>query len=60
MRQAPDIGAVGYRWYGSVNDENDYNVHVLHANTQGVMGGDLSGYFIYTDDNNTQTSTAYC
>jgi len=40
----------------SVHDENDYNVHIFHANTQGVMGGDLSGYFVYTDDNNSQTS----
>jgi len=40
----------------SVNDENDYNVHIFHANTQGVMGGDLSGYLVFTDDNNSQTS----
>jgi hypothetical protein len=40
----------------SQHDENDYNVHMLHANTQGVMGGDLSGYLIFTDDNNSQSS----
>ena len=40
----------------SQHDENDYNTHILHANTQGVMGGDLSGYLIFTDDNNSQSS----
>ena len=39
----------------SQKDANDYNVHILHANTQGVMGGDLSGYLVFTDDSNSQT-----
>ena len=42
-------GAAG----SSQHDENDYNTHILHANTQGVMGGDLSGILVFTDDNNT-------
>jgi len=49
------FGAAGAA--GSSNhDENDYNTHILHVNTQGVMGGDLSGYLVFTDDNNSQSS----
>jgi len=39
----------------SIKDNNDYNVHILNANTQGIMGGDLSGIVVFTDDNNTGT-----
>jgi len=52
-----DFGASGNNNTGnngsSDHDENDYNTHIFHANTQGIMGGDLSGYVIFTDDNNT-------
>lgn len=41
----------------SPKDENDYNVHIFHANTQGIMGGDLSGYAVFTDDSNTGTQS---
>jgi len=35
------------------NDDNDYNMHIIHASTQGIMGGALSGIFVLTDDNNS-------
>jgi hypothetical protein len=31
------------------NDGNE-QMHVFHSNTQGIMGGNLSGYFVITDD----------
>jgi hypothetical protein len=41
---------------GNSNNGNE-RMHVLHANTQGVMGGDLSGYFVITaDDSETLNS----
>jgi len=33
--------------------DGNYNVHAIRANVQGVMGGDLSGYFIAVDDEMT-------
>jgi len=33
--------------------DQDYSVHVLHATTQGVMGGALSGIFTLTNNDNT-------
>jgi len=36
----------------NTNDQ-DYSVHVLHASTQGVMGGSLSGIFTLTNNDNT-------
>jgi len=30
--------------------QGDDATHVFHANTQGVMGGNLSGYFVVSDD----------
>ncbi|SVC07947.1 uncharacterized protein METZ01_LOCUS260801, partial [marine metagenome] len=42
---------------GSANS-NDANVdfHVFRANTQGVMGGDLTGYFVVVDDNSASSA----
>jgi len=34
---------------GNVNSQ-DYSVHVLHAQTQGILGGTLSGIFTLTND----------
>ena len=31
-------------------DNSDVNHHILHASTQGVMGGTLSGIFVLYDD----------
>ena len=36
------------------NNSQDYNVHVLHASTQGVMGGSLSGIFTLTNNDDGQ------
>ena len=38
------------------NDGNERQ-HVLHANTQGVMGGNLSAYFVITNDNSETTNS---
>jgi hypothetical protein len=35
------------------NTDQDYSVHVLHAQTQGIMGGALSGIFTLTNNDNT-------
>jgi len=32
------------------HDEANVNFHVFRANTQGVMGGDLTGYFVVVND----------
>ena len=32
------------------NNDQDYNIHVIHAATQGVMGGTLSGIFTLTNN----------
>jgi len=32
-------------------DNSDVNHHILHASTQGVLGGSLSGIFVLYDDN---------
>jgi len=32
------------------SDDRNERQHILHANTQGIMGGNLSGYFVITDD----------
>jgi hypothetical protein len=39
---------------GAINENNDRNsgLYVLRANTQGVLGGNLTGYFVVADDNN--------
>jgi len=39
----------------SISDavRNDESVHVFHGQTQGVLGGTLSGIFTITDDDNT-------
>jgi hypothetical protein len=39
----------------NLNDDDAVNEsqYVLHANTQGVLGGALSGYFVYTNDGTT-------
>jgi len=34
----------------NTNSSQDYSVHVLHASTQGIMGGTLSGIFTLTND----------
>ena len=34
-------------------DNSDINHHILHASTQGVLGGTLSGIFVLYDDNGT-------
>jgi len=36
----------------NVNDSDSRNerMHVFHANSQGIMGGDLSGYFVINND----------
>jgi len=50
--------------HGDENDGNgnlnsqDYTVHVLHAQTQGIMGGSLSGIFTLTNNDNTEASMA--
>ena len=38
---------------------NDSAVHFLHAQTQGIMGGTLSGIFTITDDDGANNSAAY-
>ena len=38
------------------NDSNT-NFHILRANTQGIMGGNLTGMFVAADDNSTATSS---
>jgi hypothetical protein len=56
--------AINYIFIESSNEDsgvgslkNDRaNVHVLHTNTQGVLGGALSGYFTITNDAATDTT----
>ena len=38
------------------NNDGDYSVHVIHASTQGVLGGSLSGIFTLTNNDNTVTT----
>jgi len=38
------------------SDAGRENMYVLHTNTQGVLGGALSGYFVYTDDDTADTA----
>jgi len=38
-------------------DNSDVNHHILHASTQGVMGGALSGIFVLYDDGGGATNT---
>jgi len=38
------------------SDEGKEDQYVLHTNTQGVLGGALSGYFVLTDDDSTDTT----
>jgi len=42
---------------GSKTDQNDSDIatHAFYGNVQGVLGGNLSGYFVYTDDENANT-----
>jgi len=44
----------------SIKNDTNQNGHmyVLHTNTQGVLGGALSGYFVYTDDDSVDTAGA--
>jgi len=39
----------------NTNTADRADVHVLHANTQGIMGGNLSGYFVIFDDDSNDT-----
>jgi len=41
---------------GNSNNGNERQ-HVFHVNTQGIMGGSLSGYFVITDDNSETTNS---
>ena len=44
---------------GNANtNSQDYSVHVLHAQTQGVLGGTLSGIFTLTNDNDNSADMA--
>jgi len=44
---------------GNTNlNSGDYSVHVLHAQTQGVMGGSLSGIFTLTNNNDANNGMA--
>ena len=31
------------------NDDNDKDVYVAHVNLKGVLGGQFSGYYVYSD-----------
>jgi len=48
--------SINYGWVvaqeltGTGVDENDVEAHVLHTNFQGVMGGSLSTYLVFVDD----------
>ena len=44
------IAAVENESNAALDDANQ-DFHVLRANTQGVMGGNLTGYFVLVDDN---------
>ena len=42
-------------------DRNDFDVYLLHLNQKGVLGGQFSGYYVYSDngcDNTYKTSAA--
>jgi len=47
---------------GTENESNatmtsaNYNVHVFRANTQGIMGGDLTGMFVVVNDETADTT----
>jgi hypothetical protein len=41
---------------GTFTSDNS-NIHILRAATQGIMGGELTGYFILADDENTGATT---
>ena len=32
------------------NDNNDFDVYALHLNQKGVLGGQFSGYYVFSDD----------
>ena len=32
------------------NDDNDWDVYVAHVNMKGVLGGQFSGYYVYSDN----------
>jgi len=40
----------------TTNTSANVNFHVLRANTQGVMGGDLTGMFVIVDDDSAATT----
>jgi len=46
---------------GSTTTDADANTnfHVFRANTQGIMGGDLTGMLVVVDDNQATTTTLY-
>jgi len=39
------------------NDDNNNDFHIVRANTQGVLGGDLTGYFVMNDDSSKVAGT---
>jgi len=54
---------LGYTFIAGENQDaigssarGDVNVHVFNANTQGILGGSLSGIFTITDDSTTDNS----
>ena len=40
-----------------VNDDRNNGTYVVRAATQGVMGGNLAGYFLVHDDNSAATES---
>jgi hypothetical protein len=38
----------------AINDDRNSGLYILRAATQGVLGGNLSGYFVIADDNNSR------
>ena len=43
----------------TTNVDANTNFHVFRANTQGIMGGDLTGMFVIVDDKQATTDTLY-
>jgi hypothetical protein len=41
----------------TTNTDANVNFHVFRANTQGIMGGDLTGMFVVVDDNGDSSAT---
>ena len=40
------------------NDENDFDVYLAHANLKGVLGGQFSAYYVYSDNGCGPKTTA--